>query len=146
MSPVTIIYKEQMPLCIRFVDETNTPREEFIEFISLMKIIGLAIGKEIEAALDRLTLPIEDTRGQACDGASCGQGYDSASPMSSAKNGVQGYIKRLSPLAIYTHCSGHCVNLVIVHAWKLVGVRNMLDKFKETCVFFLITAPNEKHL
>ena len=96
-----------MPLCIRFVDETNTPREEFIEFISLVRITGLAIGKEIEAALDRLTLPIEDIRGQ---------GYDGASSMSSAKNGVQGYIKRLSPLAIYTHCSGHCVNLVIVHA------------------------------
>lgn len=118
---------EQMPLCIRFVDETNTPREEFIEFISLIRITGAAIGKEIESALNRLRLPIENIRGQ---------GYDGASSMSSEKNGVHGHIKRLSPLATYMHCSAHCLNLVIVHACKLVGVRNMLDKLKETCMFF----------
>ena len=40
-------------------------------------------------------------------------------------------------LAVYTHCSGHCLNLVISHSSSLPIIRNVLDKMKATCFYFL---------
>ena len=57
--------------------------------------------------------------------------------MSSSRVGVQALIREKSPLAIYTHCSGHCLNLVISHLCSLPMIRNVLDKMKATCLFFL---------
>ena len=57
--------------------------------------------------------------------------------MSSSRVGVQALIREKSPLAIYTHCSGHCLNLVISHSCCLPSIRNTLDKVKATCLFFL---------
>ena len=43
----------------------------------------------------------------------CGQGYDGASTMSGEKNGVQKRNLDKQPRALYTHCSGHSLNLGI---------------------------------
>ena len=48
--------------------------------------------------------------------------------MSSEQVGVQAYIKQVSPVAVYTHCSGHCLNLVISHSCTVPSVRNVLDQ------------------
>ena len=45
-------------------------------------------------------------------------------------------VKRNSPRALWVNCSGHCLNLVIVHSCKLTAIRNMLGKLTETCLFF----------
>lgn len=82
---------------------------------------GNAIDQEIVETLKKFDLDISDVRGQ---------GYDGAGSMSSEKVGVNAYIKRLSPLAIYQHCCGHNLNLVIVHACKLSDIRNCIDKLK----------------
>ena len=37
---------------------------------------------------------------------------------------------------MYSHCAGHCLNLVIVHSCKIPFVRNTIDKMKEVCLFF----------
>ena len=50
--------------------------------------------------------------------------------------GVQAHIREISPLAIYTHCSGHCLNLVITSC-SLPMITNVLDKMQATCLFFL---------
>lgn len=65
-----------------------------------------------------------------------GQGYDGASNMSSNRVGVQAIIREKSPLAVYTHCAGHCLNLVIAHSCGIPIVRNVLDKMKCTSLFF----------
>ena len=54
--------------------------------------------------------------------------------MSSSRVGLQALIKEKAPLAIYTHCSGHCLNLVISHSSSLPTIRNVL---KATCLIFL---------
>ena len=66
-----------------------------------------------------------------------GQGYDGAKNMSSERVGVQAYVKKVSPLAVYTHCSGHCLNLVISHSCTLPSVRNVLDQMTSVCLFLL---------
>ena len=38
---------------------------------------------------------------------------------------------------MYTHCSGHCLNLVISHSSSLPIIRNVLDKTKAICFYFL---------
>ena len=53
--------------------------------------------------------------------------------MSSNTVGVQACLRQESPLAVYTHCSGHCV---IAHSCALVSIRNMMDKLKEIWLFF----------
>ena len=57
--------------------------------------------------------------------------------MSSNRVGVQALIRQHSPLGHYTHCSGHCLNLVICHSCSLPIVRSVIDKMKATCLFFL---------
>ena len=56
--------------------------------------------------------------------------------MSSERVGVQAHIREQSLLAVYTHCSGHCLNLVISHSSSLPVVRNMIDRMKSVCLFF----------
>lgn len=66
-----------------------------------------------------------------------GQGYDGAANMASERIGVQSRIRMDAPLATYTHCSGHCLNLVIVHSCKLLCIKNTLDRMQAVSSFFL---------
>ena len=74
-----------------------------------------------------------------------GQTYDGAAAMSSENVGVQKRIREVSPLAMYSHCAGHCLNLVFVHSCKIPLVRNTIDKLKEVCLFFNYS-PNREGL
>ena len=65
--------------------------------------------------------------------------------MSSSRTGVQARIMKESPLAIHTHCSGHCLNLVISHSSNLPAMSNVPGKMKTACLYFLNTLlPKEK--
>ena len=130
VDEVTSHNQELMPLCVRFVDVHKDIREEFIQFSTLTRVTGEAIANQICSNLRSLGLEIKNLRGQ---------GYDGASNMSSNRVGVQALIRQQSPLAIYTHCSGHCLKLVISHSCSLhvPCIRNVMDKMKATCLFFL---------
>ena len=58
--------------------------------------------------------------------------------MSSEAVGVKGRIKRLRKKAVYTHCCGHNLSLVIVSACNITMVRNTLDIIKETSEMFVL--------
>ena len=128
VDEVTSHNQELMPLCVRFVDVQKNIREEFIQFSTLSRVTGEAIAARICSDLTNLGLDLKNIRGQ---------GYDGASSMSSNRVGVQALIRQHSPLAFYTHCSGHCLNLVICHSCSFPIVRNVIDKMKATCLFFL---------
>ena len=99
-----------------------------MEFIGLVRTTGEHIASAIKRTIADLGLDIEHVRGQ---------GYDGCSAMSSEAVGVQAIIKRASPKALFVHCYGHCLNLVIAHSCKLGNVRNVIGILKETCLFFL---------
>ncbi len=128
VDEVTSFNSEFMPLCVRFVDANHDIREELLQFSCLTRVTGEAIAAQICQDLEALGLQLSNIRGQ---------GYDGASNMSSERVGVQARIREKSPLASYTHCSGHCLNLVISHSCALSVVRNVLDRVKATCLFFL---------
>ena len=58
--------------------------------------------------------------------------------MSSEVVGVQGQIKRLCEKAVYTHCCGHNLSLVIVSACNIPIVRNTLNIVKKTSKMFVL--------
>ena len=127
---------EQMPLCIRFVDKDCNIREEFLEFVAMKRVTGSAIGMAILGKLEKWLLPVEDMRGQ---------GYDGAKSMSSDRVGCQAIIRQQAPLAAYTHCSGHCLNLVVAGALKLPNIRVAVDTVREIGIFFN-TSPKRESL
>lgn len=125
---VTSHNKEELALCVRFVDGNSDVREEFLSFLQLPRITGEAIANKIIDTLEELELDITKVRGQ---------GYDGAANMSSDTVGVQRRIKNQSPNAVYVHCSSHTLNLVISHSCALPNIRNAVDKLKQCSLFFL---------
>ena len=105
VDEITSHNQELMPLCIRFVYKECNTREEFLQFSSLNRITGEAIASVIFEDLNQLGLDVCNIRGQ---------GYDGASNMSSDCIGLQALVREKAPLAVYTHCAGHCLNLILV--------------------------------
>lgn len=93
-----------MPLYTCFVDKDYNIWEDLLEFVALKMVTGSAIGMAILGKLEEWQLQAEDMQGQ---------GYDSAKSMSSDRVGCQAIIRQQASLAAYTHCSGHCLNLVV---------------------------------
>ena len=60
---------EQMPLCVHFVDNDYNICEEFLEFLALKRVTGVAIATAILGKLKDAQLPVEDMRGQGYNGA-----------------------------------------------------------------------------
>ena len=74
-----------------------------------------------------------------------GQGYDGVKSMSSDRVGCQAIIRQQAPLAAYTHCTGHCLNLVVAKTFKLPNVRNTVDTVRGIGIFFN-TSPKREAL
>ena len=55
--------------------------------------------------------------------------------MSSQIAGVQAKIKEISPLAVYTHCFAHSLNLSIAASCDVQEVRNLIGLINESYFF-----------
>lgn len=131
---VTSHNKEYMPLCVRFVDKECNIREEFLEFVLVERITGKYLATTIIDVLNRHQIPLNLMRGQC---------YDGAANMSSDRCGVQKFIMEEAPMAPYTRCNSHALNLVIVHACKNTDITHTLTKMKEVCIFFKYSPKRE---
>ena len=80
---------KQLPIVIRFVDGKT----------------GDALASKILSRLETWRLDVMNCRGQ---------GYDRVSNMTSSRAGFQHRICAKAPLAFYTHCQAHQLNLCIV--------------------------------
>ena len=65
--------------------------------------------------------------------------------MSSDKAGVQAKIKEVSPIALYTHCYSHCLNLSIAASCAVQEVRNLISVINEAH-FSLSNSPKRQSL
>ena len=77
---------------------------------------GQAIADQIKFTLEKLTLDLNDLRGQ---------GYDGAGNMSGKYRGAAAIIQHDYPKALYVHCVSHVLNLCIVAASSIQAIRNM---------------------
>ena len=80
VDEVTVHNKEQIPLCVRFVDSDRNIREEFLQFTNPTRITGEATAHDIMQSLQQLDLDVADVRGQGYNGAANISSKDVESP------------------------------------------------------------------
>lgn len=103
--------KEQLAICIRYVDATLTVHEEFIGLYYCPDIKANTIFSIVKDTLLRLNISLSRCRGQC---------YDGGSNMAGSRNGVKTQILREEPRALFTHCYGHSLNLAVADTIKNV--------------------------
>jgi hypothetical protein len=108
--------KEEMAIAIRYVYNLKI-YEKFIGFVQVESTTGFELSETILSTLRSSNLDIKKLRGQ---------GYDGAANMSGPIKGVQSRILAVQPLAFYTHCQGHNLNLVVADSCDVADVRNTI--------------------
>ena len=96
--------REQVVVCIRWVDEEFEAHEEFIGLHKVDSICADVLVGVLKDTLLRMNLKINQCRGQC---------YDGASNMSGTKSGVATQIAAEESRAVYIHCYGHALNLAV---------------------------------
>ena len=115
--------KEQLVVCIRWVDENFAVHEDFIAMYPLERATADHIVAVLKNCLISMHLRIENARGEC---------YDGASTMAGEKSGVAIQIKALNSKCLYTHCYGHALNLAVADAIKSVKcISDSLETVRE---------------
>ena len=96
-----------MAIVLRFVDVHGVIRERFFDIVNVSDTTSATLKKEVYDVLTRNNLSIYDMRGQ---------GYDGASNMRGAFNGLQALFLKDCPYAYYVHCFAHRLQLALVGA------------------------------
>ena len=98
---------------------------------------GIALKKKVfECITQELNLKLEDCRGQC---------YDGAGNMAGKFSGLSTRILEDNPLALYTHCSSHQLNLYVAASCQIQSIQNMMDHVTSISSFFS-KSPNRQHL
>ena len=97
-----ITLENQESIVIIYIDENLKVQETFIGFYSSTSSTSESIANILKDTNIRLGLSIFNLRGQC---------YDGASNVSAVYKGTQALIQKEQPLAYYTHCSSHRLNL-----------------------------------
>ncbi|GBO21990.1 repressor of the inhibitor of the protein kinase [Araneus ventricosus] len=123
---------EQFSLCVRYVeDQSYKIREDFVTFVPVFDVTGTGLDNTVLETLSILGLDLKKKRGKR---------YDGAATMRGQFRGVQASIKEKLPLALYTHCSSHILNLCLSDASNIPSIRNCMGVIKEVCRFFHMSA------
>ena len=96
--------KEQLKICLRWIDDQLEAHEDFLGSYNIPNIQSTTIVQVIKDALIRLQLSLTNCRGQC---------YDGASNVLGKRSGVAKQIQECQPKAHITHCHGHCLSLSV---------------------------------
>ena len=120
-----IANKEQLTICLRWIDDKLQPNEEFVGFYEIPYTNAETIATVIKDVLFRIGLPLRSCRGQC---------YDGAGPMTGIKNGLGVIIQREVPTAHLTHCHGHALSLAVHDTTKGSKIlSDAMDTSREVC-------------
>ena len=124
--------QEILSVCLRFVS-LLTPKDPqikecLVDFLHLERATATTIATKLLESLTSVSLSLNPSNIR-------GQAYDGAAVMSSEKAGVQAKIKEVSPLAFYTHCYCHCLNLSLASACQVQDIRNLIGTINEAYLF-----------
>ncbi|XP_025422746.1 52 kDa repressor of the inhibitor of the protein kinase-like [Sipha flava] len=124
--------KEQITFSVRYIDMNKfVIKEEFFGFTELLSNTSLIIKDVILKQIDAFVLNMTNL---------WGQGYDGGSNMSGINNEVQALILNEHPLALYTHCFNHVLNLAISKACNIPAIRNIFGIVGSVSVFLSASA------
>ena len=133
-----IANKEQLTLCLRWVDENFIAHEEFIGFYEVKNIKSDTIVAAIRDALLRIQISLEKCRGQC---------YDGASNMLGKKSGVAKQISDIQPNAFSTHCHCHCLSLSVKTMTKESEILStVMDNAAEIAILVKFSPKRERSL
>ena len=131
--------EEQLSICLRYVHENSSHtcevREKFFAFVGEKNMTGAALAQTLLKNICENGLYVRYM---------VGQGYDGAAYMSGQFNGVQAIIRSACPMALYTHCSSHCLNLVLTKACQVTPIQKTLKTAEEVIVFFTVQCWKKK--
>ena len=114
---------EQAAVVIRYVNPQFFVNEKLIGFFHATKTDGESFYNLVQTVLMTLELNIDNIVAQC---------YDGDANMRGIYKGLAARIKRDNPKAIYVHCNGHILNLVLVDAAKAVTTaRNTFGTISE---------------
>ncbi|GBN46772.1 hypothetical protein AVEN_157043-1 [Araneus ventricosus] len=103
----------------------------FPNFCPVYDVTGAGLANTVLETLSILGLDLKKMRGQ---------GYDGAATMRGQFRGVQASIKEKLPLALYTHCFSHSLNLCLSDSSNIPSIRNCMGVIKEVRRFFHMSA------
>ena len=115
--------KEQLSICIRWVDQDFVIHEDLIGMIHVVHTDAESLYLAIRDVLLRCGLPISQCRGQ---------GYDGAAAMMGHLRGVAKRFQDDEHRALPVHCFAHSLNLCLQDATKMCNIiRDSLSLVKE---------------
>ena len=104
--------REPMAIVLRFVNRDGFVQEPFFDVMGVDETSAKTLKKGICNVLTRHNLQVENMQGQ---------GYDGASNMRGAWNGLQALFLKDCLYAYYVHCFAHQLQLALVVATKDVS-------------------------
>ena len=119
--------KEQFSICLRYVHD-QAVKEMFLDF---ERITGNVLVTALLRCLSDWDLSYVDMHGEC---------YDGSTNMSGAKNGCKSIVHEHAPMATYTHCAAHRLNLAIVSACNIQTFKSTEACIGEISRFFKFSA------
>ena len=124
--------KEQLVLCVRYLDDKNCVNERFLGYEVMHDQTGKAIATVILKSLEGYGVDLSRLSGQ---------GYDGCASMKGDVNGAQAHVlKAVHKKALYTHCASHVFSLVVSYGAKVQEISKCLETIKETVTFITASA------
>ncbi|TRY89223.1 hypothetical protein DNTS_025395 [Danionella cerebrum] len=126
-SLVEIGDESHLPLFVRFVDQTNCLREEFIGFVLYEGDADAITERLMTEVSDKCGLDMKNCRGQAylCSGVSAVK-----------VKAVVTKIAELHPLAVVTPCSNCSLNICLANTMMSTGAHLVMATLKKLDAFF----------
>jgi hypothetical protein len=119
-----------MSLIIRYVDSSSGHvyiEESFLGFLEVNDTTWQGLFDVLQNELKRLDLDIDDVRGQ---------GYDNGSNMKGSKKGVQKKLLDVNPIAFYSACSCHSLNLTLCDMAQTGGKKDFFGIIQRIYTIF----------
>ncbi|WOL10055.1 zinc finger MYM-type protein 1-like [Canna indica] len=127
-----ISQKEQLAICLRFVDRCGRVTEWFLGLVHVSDTNAVSLKISIFSLLLEHSLSPSRIRGQ---------GYDEASNMKGEINGLKTLIMKKTPSAYYVHCFAHQLQLTLIaicsknddFVWLFKQLTNLLNVIGVSC-------------
>ena len=127
---------EQTSNSIRYVDSEFIPIEVFVGFVETPSTSGIALYGQLQKTLLALNLDIARLRSQ---------GYDGASNMRGKFRGLSSRVLTDFRKAIYSYCSGHCLNLILQDSLDSHFLKDATAVLKDVVNFVSKSPKREKN-
>ncbi|XP_057695646.1 THAP domain containing 12b isoform X1 [Corythoichthys intestinalis] len=125
---------KHLPLFLRFVNQHNVVREEFLDFVSFDGD-ELALVERIEAQLtERWGLSMEDCRGQA---------HKVTGASATKMKAVAVLLMEKYPLALHMPCSRMALNIHLANSLPFPNVQVLVETLRRVAAFFKSTAAQD---